>query len=219
MGDMMAVQPLNQPAEIPPELDRWNWGAFFLNWIWGIGNSTYIALLMFVPLVNIVMIFVLGAKGSRWAWQNRAWRDAEHFRRTQRSWAIAGLIVFLAGIGVAVITGGVLLPRLIKGSDAYQMTMAGVRADDRVKLVIGNDLTDAYWVNGHLNIDASGSGDAQFSIPIHGSKGKGTAYSHAVRTAGMWSVRLLVVRVEGVDAPIVLVNEDHEAIPNAAIGI
>ena len=67
----MAGQPLNQPAEIPPELDRWNWGAFFLNWIWGIGNSTYIALLMFVPLVNIVMIFVLGAKGSRWAWLRR----------------------------------------------------------------------------------------------------------------------------------------------------
>ncbi|WP_281405489.1 hypothetical protein [Mesorhizobium sp. B2-6-4] len=36
----MAGQPLNQPAEIPAELDRWNWGAFFLNWIWGIGNST-----------------------------------------------------------------------------------------------------------------------------------------------------------------------------------
>ncbi len=89
----MAVQPLNQPAEIPPELDRWNWGAFFLNWIWGIGNSAFIALLALVPFVNIVMIFVLGARGSRWAWENYPWRDAEHFRRTQRNWAIAGLIV------------------------------------------------------------------------------------------------------------------------------
>ena len=70
-----------------------------------------------------------------------------------------------------------------------------------------------------VNINANGSGDAQLSIPIHGSKGKGTAYSHAVRTAGNWSMRLLVVRVEGVDAPIVLTNEDHVPIPNAAIGI
>ena len=60
----MTVQGANNPAEIPRELDRWNWGAFFLNWIWGLGNSTYIALLMWVPFVNLIMIFVLGARGS-----------------------------------------------------------------------------------------------------------------------------------------------------------
>lgn len=214
----MAVQPLNQPAEIPPELDRWNWGAFFLNWIWGIGNSTFIALLMFVPLVNIVMLFVLGARGSRWAWENYPWRDAEHFRRTQRNWAIAGLIVWVVGFGVVAVTVGGI-PRLMKGSDAYHMTMDAVRADDRVKAAIGDDLTDNYWVGGSINVDANGSGEARFSIPIHGAKGKATAYSHAIRTAGIWRVRLLIVRVEGAGAPIVLVNEDHEAIPNAAIGI
>lgn len=32
-------------------------------------------------------------------------------------------------------------------------------------------------------------------------------------------MRLLVVRIDGVDAPIVLKNEDHVSIPNAAIGI
>ena len=34
-------------AALPPELTGWNWGAFFLTWIWGIGNSTFIALLAF----------------------------------------------------------------------------------------------------------------------------------------------------------------------------
>src|SRR5579871_1238349 len=73
-------------AIVPPEIRRWNWGAFFLNWIWGVANETYIALLMFVPLVNVVMIFVLGAKGSEWAWRNTRWRDVAHFKRTQRLW-------------------------------------------------------------------------------------------------------------------------------------
>jgi len=59
-------------AIVPPEIDRWNWGAFLLNWIWGIGNNTFIALLMFVPFVNFIMPFVLGVKGSTWAWQNRS---------------------------------------------------------------------------------------------------------------------------------------------------
>ena len=58
-------------AVIPDEVRGWNWGAFLLNWIWGLGNSTFIALLMFVPVINLVMPFVLGVKGSSWAWQNR----------------------------------------------------------------------------------------------------------------------------------------------------
>jgi len=218
MGDIVAAQSLNQPAEIPPELDRWNWGAFFLNWIWGIGNSTFIALLALVPLVNIVMIFVLGARGSRWAWQNGTWRDAEHFRRTQRNWAIAGLVVWVVGIGGCATTVG-SIPYILKGNDAYHMTMDAIRADDRVKAALGEDVTDGFWIGGSINVNANGAGDAQFSIPVHGAKGKGTGYSHLVRNAGAWSTRLLVVRVEGVEAPIVLSNEDHVPIPNAAIGI
>ena len=89
----MTTQGYNQPAEIPRELDNWSWGAFFLNWIWGLGNSTYIALLMFVPFVNLVMIFILGARGNAWAWKNRQWRDVEHFKRVQKAWALWGLVV------------------------------------------------------------------------------------------------------------------------------
>ncbi|VFS51713.1 hypothetical protein [Budvicia aquatica] len=51
-------------AEIPAEIRGWNWGAFFLHWIWGIGNNTFIAFLVFIPFVNLVMPFVLGAKGN-----------------------------------------------------------------------------------------------------------------------------------------------------------
>jgi hypothetical protein len=213
----MASQPLNHPAEIPPELDRWNWGAFFLNWIWGIGNSTFIALLALIPGVNFIMIFVLGARGSRWAWRNRTWRDAEQFRRTQRNWAIAGLVVWIVGIGgcAGLVVG---LPRILKSSEAYQMTMDAIRADDRVKAAIGEDLADNYWIGGYVSVDADGTGEARLSIPIHGSAGKGTAISHALRSGGQWDMRLIVVRVEG-RASIVLVNKDNVPIPDASVGI
>jgi hypothetical protein len=214
----MADQPLNQPAEIPAELDRWNWGAFFLNWIWGIGNSTYIALLALIPVVNIVMIFVLGARGSRWAWRNRYWRDPEHFRRTQRNWAIAGLLIWIAVIGgLAGMIGGI--PYMMKSSDAYRMTMDQVRADDRVKAAIGTDVADSYWISGNVSANADGTGDAKLDIPLHGDKGTGSAISHAVRRGGEWDMRLLVIRVDGSDAPIVLVNKDNIQIPDAAMGI
>ena len=50
------------------------------------------------PIVNLVMPFVLGAKGSAWAWRNGRWRDVEHFRRVQHLWAIWGFVAFGASI-------------------------------------------------------------------------------------------------------------------------
>jgi hypothetical protein len=78
---------------VPAEIDRWTWGAFLLNWIWGVGNNTLIALLMFVPLVGLVMPFVLGARGSRWAWRNGRWDGIEHFKHVQWKWAIWGFVI------------------------------------------------------------------------------------------------------------------------------
>ena len=72
-------------AALPAGIDRWNWGAFWLNWIWGLGNNTFVALLMFVPLANLIMPFVLGARGSAWAWRHKRWDSVEHFERVQRS--------------------------------------------------------------------------------------------------------------------------------------
>ena len=85
-------------AALPIELSGWNWGAFFLSWIWGIGNNTWIALLTFIPVLNFIMIFVLGAKGNEWAWQNKRWNSFEHFIKVQKLWAIWGLVLFLVSI-------------------------------------------------------------------------------------------------------------------------
>ncbi|MEI5677799.1 MULTISPECIES: cytochrome c oxidase assembly factor Coa1 family protein [unclassified Mesorhizobium] len=214
----MAREALNTPAEIPAELDRWNWGAFFLNWIWGIGNSTFIALLALIPGVNIVMIIVLGLRGSRWAWRNRYWRDAEHFRSTQRKWAIAGLIIWVLGI-LAAAAMIVAVPMTMKNSDAYRISMDAVRANTEVQNALGNNVTGTFWTSGSIDIQAGGTGSAQLSIPVQGDKNTGTVISKAIRTGGQWDVRLLVVMTEGADGPIVLVNKDNQSIPKTTIGI
>lgn len=88
--------------DMPEELKGWNWGAFLLNWIWGIGNRTYIALLMFVPFVNLVMIFVLGVKGNKWAWHNRQWESVEQFKAVQKAWAVWGVVILVIGVLLAM---------------------------------------------------------------------------------------------------------------------
>jgi len=96
---------MGSASVLPPEIKGWNWGAFFLNWIWGIGNSTWIAFLMFIPLFNFVWIFILGAKGTKWAWQNKKWESVEHFQRVQKKWAFWGLIIFIIEIAVLAALG------------------------------------------------------------------------------------------------------------------
>ncbi|MBL7124525.1 MAG: hypothetical protein ISS51_00295 [Dehalococcoidales bacterium] len=94
-----------QSAILPPELRGWNWGAFWLTWIWGIRNKTYIAFLSFIPFVSVVMPFILGAKGNKWAWQHEKWDSIEQYKASQRKWAIWGLIIFLIIISPIIALG------------------------------------------------------------------------------------------------------------------
>jgi len=83
---------------LPPELRGWNWGAFLLTWIWGIGHNVWIALIALgglIPyvgwIISIVMAIVLGARGNEWAWQKKKWDSIESFRKTQRTWMWYGV--------------------------------------------------------------------------------------------------------------------------------
>jgi hypothetical protein len=97
--------PIN-PGILQEELKGWNWGAFLLGWVWGLGNKTYIALLGMIPGVNLVMAFILGAKGNQWAWNNRSWESMEQFKQVQRFWSTFGfgmIVGFLLGVIVVLL--------------------------------------------------------------------------------------------------------------------
>jgi hypothetical protein len=83
---------------MPAELKTWNWGAFLLNWIWGIGHNVWISLLMFVPFINIFVWFYLGAKGNELAWQHRHFQNVEQFKAVQKAWMYWGIGVFVAQV-------------------------------------------------------------------------------------------------------------------------
>ena len=47
-------------AVIPEGVKGWSWGAFLLNWIWAIGNKSYIGLLCLIPYLGfIVQIYLV----------------------------------------------------------------------------------------------------------------------------------------------------------------
>lgn len=109
------------------ELGKWNWGAFYFGWIWGVFNKVYISLVQLVfsilsfamtvlglgiiapvfGLINIGISIWLGVKGSQMAWDNGAYRNLEHFRTSRHNWNVAAAIVF--GISVFLVLIALLL--------------------------------------------------------------------------------------------------------------
>ena len=101
---------------------KFNWGAFLLNWIWGLGNRTFITLVIFlvgvfgiIPGLGIIAglgcNIWFGIKGNEWAWQNKRWESIEQFHLVQKKWAIGGLIaLFVQIILVVLVCIAIIIP-------------------------------------------------------------------------------------------------------------
>ncbi len=106
-------------AVVPKEIEGWNWGAFLLGWIWGIGNSVWISFLELVPYIGWVMAFVLGAKGSEWAWRYKRWDSIEHFKRTQRTWTMWGIGVVGGAIVLGILIWIIIFTAMLSAGPQY----------------------------------------------------------------------------------------------------
>jgi hypothetical protein len=116
------VAPVEEPA-----LRTWNWGAFLLGWVWGLGNGVWIALLDFIPVVGIGVRFYLGARGNELAWKQKSAGGADRFIRTQRNWRIGGVIAW--GVTLSLLVPFIIAaashgPAPLKTS-AFQRYVAG----------------------------------------------------------------------------------------------
>jgi len=93
LGEKLVYNSNFEGTEIEKELSKWNWGAFFLNWFWGIFNKSYLTLFALIPLLGAIWAIVCGIKGNEWAWRNKKWESIEHFRKDQREWAMIGTLL------------------------------------------------------------------------------------------------------------------------------
>ena len=99
----------------PKNLNKFNWGAFFLwNW-WGLGNGMPLLFLIFIILYIVDFIlgfmgtigffiasiipfcfgFYYGIKGNMLSWKNKDWKSIETFETHQSNWAIAGVVLVI----------------------------------------------------------------------------------------------------------------------------
>lgn len=101
---------------IPNEIKKWNWGAFFFNWIWGACHGIYWTLAIII--VNIIpyiggfitlgLCIYLGFKGNELAWKAKPWPNVSEFLNKQRKWAIAAAWVFIASVIICFFVGFII---------------------------------------------------------------------------------------------------------------
>ncbi|MEG3619579.1 cytochrome c oxidase assembly factor Coa1 family protein [Magnetovibrio sp. PR-2] len=185
---MSSDNPVTRPKPLPDELRGWNWGAFLLNWVWGLAHNTWIALLMFVPGVNLVMPFVLGAKGNQWAWENNTWESVEDFKRHQRIWARVGVG---AAIGIPAFFGLVFwgVISIINSSDAYQTAQDELRFHPALEKSLGHPVEPAGWLTlGNINIQNS-TGWADLEFAVKGPRGSGDAALYLELSDDVWRIK------------------------------
>lgn len=93
----ISTDPTAMNLEIQKEISKWNWGAFFLTWIWAIAHKVWWGLLALIPIgiVQLGIGIYLGVKGSELAWQAQKYQSIDEFKKIEHKWAVAGLVVFI----------------------------------------------------------------------------------------------------------------------------
>ncbi len=197
-------------SNVPKEIKKWNWAAFLLTFIWGLSNKVWISLLTLIPVVNIVMPFVLGAKGNEWAWKKGTGTDLQHFKKIQKYWTYAALIfvaIIIAILLFFAITALVIF-FVITNSTVYKDSYRLVQNNPATIEVLGQPIESGLIIMGSIKTSGS-SGNAELSYSVSGPKNGGNVIVKAVRSSNKWSYQELTLTIKGSDEIIdILKSED-----------
>ncbi len=96
-----------------PFLEKWNWGAFLLSWIWAFGHGLTLwgvlgLVVGFVPgvggLVALGIAIYLGLKGNQLAWETGKYSSIEVLKETEQKWTKWAIIFFVIGLALFVVS-------------------------------------------------------------------------------------------------------------------
>jgi len=182
-------------AELERVLKKWNWGAFFLTAIWGVGNRTYLGLLGMVPVVNFIIMPVLGVYGNRWAWKNKKWRSLEEFEKHQRMWAKWGTILAVLTLLLWAVPFSARY-RAAEKTDVFRLSLELARENPGVVEALGLPIQPSKTIKSTLQQKEGGTADLQYQIT--GPKGEGTVQATGRQERNRW--QLLTTEVIGLES-------------------
>lgn len=102
---------------------------------------------------------------------------------------LLAVVLFVAAIFFFVFS-------MMKGSDPYKEAVRRSQHDARVVAKLGAPVETGWFTGGNISTTAGGSGHAELTIPLHGSKGKGSLRVEATKTNGTWTYQVMRFRAD-----------------------
>ncbi|MCC4597769.1 cytochrome c oxidase assembly factor 1 family protein [Xanthomonas campestris pv. phormiicola] len=119
---------------------------------------------------------------ARSGWWARHWK-----------WAVPLLALLLGAVLLASIAVFVFgIASVTKASEPYRIGLAGAKVNPRVVAALGEPIEDGIMPSGSI-ATSNGTGSANLTVSLHGSRGNGTLYIEAERHAGEWHYTTLQV--------------------------
>lgn len=116
------------------ELIKFNWGAMFGTWIWGLINKSYLTLFaipLFFTTAFLPFMILCGIKGNEWAYKNSE-KTVEDFHSAQKLqtavFSAIFPIVLVVGLIGTFITGSVALGSYIKKHPSFMQKLENYSA-------------------------------------------------------------------------------------------
>jgi hypothetical protein len=103
-------------------------------------------------------------------------------------------LLFLVGMFVALVM--TVITTSFRNSDVYKQAIAQATANPQVRAQIGEPIKADWLISGELKV-SNDTGSANLSIPISGSRGRGTIRAVASKSGGVWRFSCLQVLVVG----------------------
>lgn len=136
-----------------------------------------------------------------------------------RNW---GWVVALGCLTPILLVGGCfaglawIVVSSIRSTDVYEDAVARAKNDPRVIEALGAPVEARWWITGNLNVEGS-RGEADFNVPLQGSRNKGTLEVEGGRDGGDWTFSVLQVRVD--DGPTIDLMPETAPSPEESPGI
>lgn len=200
-----------------PKLTRWNWGGFFLTWIWGISNRTYLGFSVFLAFIisaTLKAIFInylpILANDAVFLILNIltfAFVIAIHvlhgLKGTRWSWQRihwasvthfkrAQLTWGIIGLVVWIICIGLFSYTAIQvtHSKVFNQSVYNAQHNQELQQQIGKPITVSLWsVRGGIYFTGKRK-QAYFKYTVEGSKGEAQVVTLAVKQSGQWYLML-----------------------------
>ncbi len=101
---------------------------------------------------------------------------------------------------------GVGVMSALKSSDPYRIGLERAKANEEVKVALGEPVAPSFVVQGNINLK-NDDGEADISFPVSGPKGAGQVHVQGTKTNGVWRYDEISITLENEGKTIDLTDE------------